>query len=49
VQLIGRGSDEVLQALTIALKMNATKSDIDRTMAIHPTASEELVLMDPKI
>lgn len=47
-QLIGRGSDEILQSLTVAMKMGATKQDIDNTCAIHPTASEELVLMDPK-
>jgi glutathione reductase (NADPH) len=29
----------------IALKMSATKADFDRTMALHPTAAEELVTM----
>lgn len=48
-QLVGRASDEILQTLTIAMKMGATKADVDRTIAIHPTASEEIVLMDPKI
>lgn len=48
-QLIGRGTDEVMQTLTVAIKMGARKRDLDQTLAIHPTASEELVLMDPKI
>ena len=29
--------------------MGATKKNFDSTVAIHPTASEELVLMDPKL
>ena len=29
--------------------MGATKKDYDSTVAIHPTASEEFVLMDPKL
>jgi glutathione reductase (NADPH) len=27
------------------VKMNATKADFDATMALHPTAAEELVTM----
>jgi glutathione reductase (NADPH) len=29
----------------VALKLGATKADLDRTVAIHPTAAEELVTM----
>jgi len=29
----------------VAIKMGATKADFDQTIAIHPTASEELVTM----
>ena len=29
----------------IAIKMGATKEDFDRTVAVHPTMSEELVTM----
>jgi glutathione reductase (NADPH) len=29
----------------IAIKMGATKEDFDRTVAVHPTISEELVTM----
>ena len=45
----GRGIDEMMQAITICIIMGATKEDFDRAVAIHPTASEELVLMDQKI
>jgi glutathione reductase (NADPH) len=33
------------QVLGIAIKMGATKADFDATMAVHPTAAEELVTM----
>ena len=46
---LGRGIDEMLQGLSIALVMGATKEDFDRVVAIHPTASEEFALMDQKI
>jgi len=42
---IGIGSDEFLQGFAVAIKMGATKKDFDKTVAIHPTAAEELVLM----
>lgn len=45
---IGKGIDELMQAIGIAIKMGATKKDFDNTVAIHPTAAEEFVLMDPK-
>ena len=45
LHIIGRGSDEILQGFAVAIKMGATKKDFDRTIAIHPTAAEELVTM----
>jgi len=42
---IGQGMDEILQGFAVALKMGATKRDLDRTVAIHPTAAEEFVTM----
>jgi len=39
--------DEMLQGLSIALTMGASKQDFDNSVAIHPTASEEWVLFDP--
>jgi glutathione reductase (NADPH) len=35
----------MVQVLGIAIKMKATKADFDATMALHPTAAEELVTM----
>lgn len=46
---IGKGVDEMIQLVSVAFNMGATKKDFDRTVAIHPTASEEFVLMDPKL
>lgn len=45
VHVIGRGADEMLQGFAVALKMGAKKSDFDACVAIHPTASEEFVLL----
>jgi glutathione reductase (NADPH) len=35
----------MIQVAAIAIKMAATKADFDATMALHPTAAEELVTM----
>ena len=48
VHIMGPDSGEMAQILGIAVKMGATKADFDATMAIHPTASEELVTMRDK-
>ncbi|MEO6185555.1 MAG: glutathione-disulfide reductase [Steroidobacteraceae bacterium] len=45
VHLAGRGVDEMLQGFAVAVRMRATKRDFDDTVAIHPTAAEELVTM----
>ncbi len=45
VHLVGHGAGEMIQCLGIAVKMGATKEDFDRTVAVHPTAAEELVTM----
>ena len=43
--LIGRDTAEMIQLLAIALRQGATKEDFDATMAVHPTAAEELVTL----
>ncbi|MEE1540516.1 MAG: glutathione-disulfide reductase, partial [Arenicellales bacterium] len=43
--VVGDGADEMIQGFAVALKMGATKADFDRTVAIHPTAAEELVTL----
>ena len=41
--ILGPGAGEMAQLLAIPVKMGATKADFDATMAVHPTAAEELV------
>lgn len=43
--IMGPDAAEMAQLLAIPMKMGATKADFDRTMAVHPTAAEELVTM----
>ena len=43
--MIGPDAPEVLQAVAIAVKAGLTKAQFDDTVALHPTMSEELVLM----
>ncbi len=43
--MIGPDAPEVLQAVAIAIKAKLTKAQFDDTVALHPTMSEELVLM----
>ena len=45
VHLFGPGSDEMLQGFAVAVRMGATKQDLDDTVAIHPTSAEEVVTM----
>ena len=43
--VLGHDAGELVQLLGVALKAGVTKDDFDRTMAVHPTAAEELVTM----
>ena len=43
--VIGLGADEMLQGFAVAIRMGATKSDFDDTIAIHPVSAEELVTL----
>ena len=45
VHIVGHGAGEMIQMAGIAVKMKATKEDFDATVAVHPTAAEELVTM----
>jgi glutathione reductase (NADPH) len=46
--IVGPDAGELIQAIGIAVKMGATKADFDATMAVHPTAAEELVTLREK-
>ncbi|NNL18791.1 MAG: FAD-dependent oxidoreductase, partial [Boseongicola sp.] len=44
-QIVAEGAGELIQMVGIAIKAGLTKEDFDRTCAVHPTMSEELVTM----
>jgi glutathione reductase (NADPH) len=46
--IVGPEAGEMIQLLGIAVRLKATKADFDATMAVHPTAAEELVTMREK-
>ena len=46
--IVGPDAGELIQIIGVAVKMGATKADFDATMAVHPTAAEELVTMREK-
>ncbi len=46
--MIGADAGEVIQGVAIAVKMGATKAQLDATIGIHPTAAEEFVTMREK-
>jgi glutathione reductase (NADPH) len=45
LHIVGKDADEMLQGFGVAIKMKATKADLDNCVAIHPTSSEELVTL----
>ena len=46
--IFGDHASEIIQIVAVALRMGATKEDFDSTIALHPTAAEELVTMRTK-
>ena len=46
--IVGADAGEMAQLVGIAVKMKATKADFDAVMAVHPTATEELVTLRQK-
>ncbi|MFC0217908.1 glutathione-disulfide reductase [Pseudochelatococcus lubricantis] len=45
VHIVGEAAGEMIQLAGIAVTMGATKADFDRTIAVHPSAAEELVTL----
>jgi glutathione reductase (NADPH) len=45
VHMLGADAPEIVQSLAVALSCGATKAQFDRTIAVHPTAAEEFMLM----
>ncbi|HUO97951.1 MAG TPA: glutathione-disulfide reductase [Rhizomicrobium sp.] len=46
--VFGPDASEIVQIVAVALKMGATKAQFDATVALHPSAAEELVTMRTK-
>lgn len=46
--LFGPDASEIVQIVAVAMKMGATKAQFDSTVALHPSAAEELVTMRSK-
>jgi glutathione reductase (NADPH) len=49
VHIAGADAPEMVQLAAIAVKAGITKKQWDSTMALHPTAAEEIVLMREKV
>ncbi len=49
VHIAGADAPEMVQLAAIAVKAGVTKKQWDSTMALHPTAAEEIVLMREKV
>jgi glutathione reductase (NADPH) len=47
--MVGADAPEIAQAFAVAVKAGLTKKDFDRTIAVHPTAAEEFVLMRERV
>jgi glutathione reductase (NADPH) len=45
---LGIGMDEIMQGFGVAIRMGATKADLDNCVAIHPSAAEEFVTLRTK-
>ncbi|MDR6284439.1 glutathione reductase (NADPH) [Methylopila jiangsuensis] len=48
VHVVGEAAAEMIQLAAIAVRMGATKADFDQTVALHPSAAEELVTLRTK-
>ena len=46
LHLVGEHAAEVMQGFALALRLGATKSDLDATIGIHPSGAEELVKVE---
>ena len=49
VHVAGEDAPEIVQMAAVAVKAGLTKKQWDSTVALHPTAAEELVLMRERV
>lgn len=45
IHIVGPDAPEIIQGFAVAVQCGATKAQLDATLAVHPTAAEELVTM----
>ena len=45
IHMVGDDAPEIVQVAAVLVAAGATKDDLDRTVALHPTVAEELVLL----
>ena len=45
IHFVGENAPEIIQGFSVAVVNGLTKSQIDKTIGIHPTIAEELVTM----
>lgn len=45
LHILGKDAPEILQGFAVAIQAGLTKTDFDKTLAIHPTSAEELVTL----
>ena len=45
VHLVGEHAAEIVQGFAVALRLGASKADLDATIGIHPCTAEELVAL----
>jgi glutathione reductase (NADPH) len=45
IHMVGDEAGEIIQGLAVAMKAGVTKTQMDSTIGIHPTAAEEFVTM----
>lgn len=48
LHILGPDAAEIVQMAAIAIRLKATKAEFDQTMALHPSAAEELVTLRDK-
>ncbi len=49
IHIVGDSAAEMIQIAGVAIKLGASKEDFDRTVAVHPTAAEELVTLQQPV
>lgn len=46
IHYFGASADEIIGGFAVAMKLGMTKRDLDGTIGVHPTTSEDLFNLD---